>query len=152
MDYKLLCTKCEQIALKCHSYVDKSILVEKSSSAWEEVREKALYLSPLMPHAGSSFAKIFPRLYSPISSLLSPWHVCHPLQGAEGSWITRDSRVSPWHSPCWGSSASWTWAPEPVGKGGDCSFSAPTWALVWGSKRRKLAKDPSFQAKCEKGL
>lgn len=31
MDYKLLCTKCEQIALKHHSYVDKSTLVEKSS-------------------------------------------------------------------------------------------------------------------------
>lgn len=40
MDYKLLCTKCEQIALKCHSYVDKSILVEKNSSAQEEVKEK----------------------------------------------------------------------------------------------------------------
>ena len=57
MDYKLLCTKCEQIALKCHSYVDKSILVEKSSSAWEEVKEKAMYLPPLMPHKGSSFTK-----------------------------------------------------------------------------------------------
>jgi len=55
MDYKLLCTKCKQIALKCHSYVDKSIRVEKSSSAWEEVKEKAMYLSPFMPHTGSSF-------------------------------------------------------------------------------------------------
>lgn len=57
MDYKLLCTKCEQIALKCHSYVDKSILVEKSSSAWEKVKENAMYLLPLTPHKGSSFTE-----------------------------------------------------------------------------------------------
>lgn len=72
MDYKLLCTKCEQIALKCHSYVDKSILVEKSSSAWEEVKKKAVHLSPLMPHTGSSFTEICPRLYSPIRSFVRP--------------------------------------------------------------------------------
>lgn len=57
MSYKLLCTKCEQIALKCHSYVNKSMLVEKNSSAWEEMKEKAVYLPPLMPHKGSSFTK-----------------------------------------------------------------------------------------------
>lgn len=57
MDYKLLHTKCEQIALKCHSYVDKSIIVEKNSSAWEEVKEKAMYLPPLVPHKGYSFTK-----------------------------------------------------------------------------------------------
>lgn len=57
MDYKLLCTKCEQIALKCHSYVDKSILVEKNNSAREEVKEKTMCLDPLIPHAGSSLTQ-----------------------------------------------------------------------------------------------
>jgi len=67
MDYKLLCTKCEQIALKCHSYADKSILVEKSNSAWEEVKEKAMYLDPLIPHAGSSLTQ------KSAAGIIHPW-------------------------------------------------------------------------------
>lgn len=45
MGYKLLCTKCEQIALKCHSYVNKSILVEKHSMRGGE-RKSSVPASP----------------------------------------------------------------------------------------------------------
>lgn len=95
MDYKLLCTKCEQIALKCHSYVDKSILVEKSNSAWEEVKEKTVYPDPLIPHAGSSLTQksaagfIHAWGHSP-----GPGTLCCHLHGTEGTWTIRGSCAS----------------------------------------------------------